>query len=764
MIRFLLFLIFCCDATIGCFGQSNYNGKIIDDNSLKALDNARLINLNSNDTLYSNTQVFFKIYVDGDYLLQNSGYFDKIVNLKINEFKIIPLKTNLEQLNEVIINANHLPRSLKKATASISLVSSQDIERANNINFAPALNRVPGLFMQNGALNTNRITIRGIGSRNLFGTSKIRAYFKDIPLTNGSGETNIEDFELASISSMEIIKGATSSSFGAGLGGTIILNPINPYFQESNILNELTVGSFGLIKGLVNLNVGLKKQSFRAVYSDTHSDGFRENNTYDRQTFTLNSSHYINEKNDVAFFGSYVKLKAFIPSSINETDFRNNPETAAFTWKQSRGFEDANRGIFGLSWNHTYTKDLIQKTSVFTSFRDAYEPRPFNILTENSFALGFRSRILGNFKLFNNKLNYTIGAEIFRDNYKSKTFENLYEDFPEGTGSVQGENLSDFKEKRSYYNLFFETDYDLTEKTTISAGLNLNQTAYDLDDRFQVSEANPDQSGQFKFNTILSPKLGLSHVFFQNITLFTSISHGFSPISLNETLLPDGQINTNLKPETGWNFEIGGRGSLLSNRLNFSTSVYRLDIKNLVVSRRTAQDQFIGINAGQTRHDGFELSLDYKWLQDSKFRLNSFLTYTLNNFKFEEFIDGTNDFSGNYLTGVPRQIFNTGLDFDTDFGIFGNVNFQFVDDIPITDSNSLYAESYNLTNLKVGYKTTLLKKLSFQIFLGINNLFDTKYASQILINATGFGGAAPRYYYPSDPVNYYSGLQLNYVF
>jgi iron complex outermembrane receptor protein len=52
--------------------------------------------------------------------------------------------------------------------------------------------------MQQGALNTNRITIRGIGSRQ-FGTTKIKAYFDGIPLTTGDGETTLDDLDLASI-------------------------------------------------------------------------------------------------------------------------------------------------------------------------------------------------------------------------------------------------------------------------------------------------------------------------------------------------------------------------------------------------------------------------------------------------------------------------------------------------------------------------------------------------------------------------------------
>jgi len=755
-IAFLLFSLLS-------LAQKSFIGKVVDYENGFLIKEVKIINIATNDTIFSNNSGFFKIKDYGKHLFQKKGFIDKEIKFSDNSFTIIQLTNSPLELNEIIINSNHLPKKIKKATATIHIVNRVAIERANKTDFAPILNRVPGLFMQSGSLNTNRITIRGIGSRNLYGTSKIRAYFKDIPLTNGSGETTIEDFELASISSMEIIKGATSSSFGAGLGGTIILKPQNSYLQESNVESELIIGDFGLVKGSVNLNLGFKDNSVRAVYSDTKSDGYRENNQYNRETLTINSNHYINRNNEISILASYVNLKAFIPSSLNESDFRNNPEKAAFTWQKSKGFEDANRGILGLTWNHQINNNFKQVTSVFTSFRDALEPRPFNVLTENSFAVGLRSRILGTLEVFKKNMNFTVGGEVFRDQYVSKTFENLYEDFPDGNGSVKGDKLSDFKEKRVYYNLFFESDYEVSDKTTLSVGLNLNQTSYNLADRFPVSQNNPNQSGDFKFKTILSPKIGVSHLISDNSSIFSSISHGFSPISLAETLLPDGQINTDLKPETGWNFEIGTSGTFFDNKLRYSMSLYRLNMKNLVVSKRTAENEFIGINAGKTKHDGLEVSLDYNFLQNKTLTLNPFLSYTLNNFKFEEFIDGANDFSGNDLTGVPSQILNLGIDFTTTLGFYGNINHQFVDDIPITDSNSLYSDGYNLTNLKIGFAKQLNTALNFNLFFGFNNVFDQKYASQILINATGFGATAPRYYYPGNPINYYSGVRLRYA-
>ncbi|MCF6348839.1 MAG: TonB-dependent receptor [Flavobacteriaceae bacterium] len=258
--------------------------------------------------------------------------------------------------------------------------------------------------------------------------------------------------------------------------------------------------------------------------------------------------------------------------------------------------------------------------------------------------------------------------------------------------------------------------------------------------------------------------MGVLHKLTSNISLYSNISHGFSPVTLGETLLPDGQINTNLKPETGWNFEIGTRGSIIQNRLQFNLAIYRLNIRNLLVSRRTANDQFIGINAGKTQHDGLELELNYQWLEKEALSISSFINYTLNNFAFKEFIDDTDNFSGNDLTGVPSDVFNAGIDVDSRIGIYGNINFQYVGSMPITDSNSLYSDSYNVINIKIGYKLAINQKMKLNVFFGLNNIFDEVYASQILINARGFGGNAPRYYYPGLPVNYYTGINLNYTF
>ncbi len=744
------------------YAQQEIKGKVIDIENNALLADVHIINPSDNSVVLSDSRGEFTVPKFGNYKFSRLGYQDRTVVINKGGYFVVQLSVKSTELNEVIVGVNSLPQRLKKTPATINIVSQNDIELGNNSNIAPVLNRVPGIYMHTGALNTNRITIRGIGSRNLFGTAKIRAYFEDIPLTTGNGETTIEDFELNTIARLEIIKGANSSIYGAGLGGTIHLLPKKSFVKSNEISSEFSFGSFGFQKGILEADIANAKLSAKIVYSNTHSDGYRDNNEYDRQTFTVTSNHFLNTKNDLSFVASYVDLKAFIPSAINQDDFNTNPTSAAFTWGRARGFEDTKRGIFGVSWKHQYNKNVRHQTSMFTSFRNGYEPRPFNILSEKTVALGIRSRLIGNTRFLNQKLDWTFGGELFRDTHRSETFENLYQDFPIGTGSVQGLRLSNFKEKRRYVNLFFETNYHLSTKTLLSVGLNFNRTNYNLDDAFNPV-GNIDQSGTYTFDEVLSPKLGISHELNSNVSFYSSISHGFSPPSISETLLPDGQINTDIQPETGWNFEVGTRGTLIKNRLQFGIAAFRLDVRNLLVARRTAQDQFIGVNAGKTQHDGLETSFRYRLVKNKPVTIDTYLSYTLNNFTFKDFVDEQEDFSGNDLTGVPSEVVNAGLELNTKIGLYMNINFQYVGRIPITDSNSIYADSYSLTHMKFGYKQTF-KKLTLEAFLGVNNIFDEKYASQLLINASSFGGNAPRYFYPGNPLNYYTGIHINYSF
>jgi len=467
-----------------------------------------------------------------------------VVFFKGNAQRILVKDSLKNLLSEVVITGITLNKNLSTSTENVQVVSNEELNVAEGLNYTSFLNNVPGVFMQSGALNTNRITIRGIGARSPFGTTAIRAYFGEIPLTDGNGNSAIEDFELGAVSSIEIHKGPSGSSFGVGLGGTIILKPSYGKFESIESSGEVTYGSFGLKRYLLKTSVANSKVATNFVYSNTESNGFRENNNYKRETFTATALVAITSKDSIQFLGNYTNLKAFIPSSINLETLNSRPQSAAPTWKAAQGFEDFQSLLLGVSWQHNFTAKTALHSSVFTTVKQNNEPRPFNILNEKSNAYGFRSRVAGSIA---NKFNWGAGGELFYDNLKNSTFENRFRDFEPNIGSVVGERLSQLNEIRRYYNVFGEASYTFSEKWLLSLGFNFNQTSYSITDEFNSGLEN--QSGSFKFNPIVSPKLGLLFDLKKNIQLKASIAHGFSPPTTEETLLPEGEINFNLKPE-----------------------------------------------------------------------------------------------------------------------------------------------------------------------------------------------------------------------
>ena len=124
-------------------------------------------------------------------------------------------------LEEITIHSDLFEVEKKDFGGSVSILKPQTINKANGLYLQPVLNSVPGVYMQSGALNTNRITIRGIGSRTPFGTDKIKAYLDEIPLSTGEGETTIEDIDFATLGGIEVYRGPVSTAYGAGLGGAI---------------------------------------------------------------------------------------------------------------------------------------------------------------------------------------------------------------------------------------------------------------------------------------------------------------------------------------------------------------------------------------------------------------------------------------------------------------------------------------------------------------------------------------------------------------
>jgi len=650
-------------------------------------------------------------------------------------------KDSITQLDEVIL----LETLKKKNTIGITnstIVGAKTFQNYSPVSMVSSLNETPGVYVFSGAINTNRITIRGIGARTLFGTNKLRMYYNDIPITNGAGASEIEAYDIENISQIEIVKGPKATAFGTNLGGAILLTSKEALGKSTNFSNNFTVGDFGLVKNNLSFNHKDNKLQIGLQYGHTQIKGYRENSNFERDGVLLNTSYTINAKNKLSLLINHIDYTAQIPSSLGATAFAENPQQATFTWRASQGFEANNSTLVGMSFDHKFNAKLKNTSSVFASYLDHYEARPFGILDEFTNGFGFRTRFSGSVVLFEKPTTFN------EDN--------------NGNGSLLGERFAKNKEFRNQLNAFASAEFPFSDALKAQLGLNLNKTAYDYRDFF--NQAAENKSARRNFKLIALPSLNLQYSLAENKQLFATISRGFSNPSLEETLTPDGVINPEINQETGTNYELGANGYLFDEKLKFDLAIYQMNVRNLLVAERINDDQFIGKNAGKTKHQGLELAVSYTISPAANISIAPFLSYTFNNHSFVDFRDGDNDFSGNQLTGVPKHELHAGVQMNLFNGFYWNTTYHHLGSIPLTDANSLFSDAFNLVHSRLGYRQKISKKFLLGLAFGINNLFDTTYAQSVLINTRAFGGREPRYFYPGNKRNSYGSIQLGYAF
>lgn len=668
-----------------------------------------------------------------------------------------PEKDSITQLDEVI-----LLEALKTKNATglepSSVISAKVFQNYSPVDMAASINQIPGVHIFSGALNTNRITVRGIGSRTAYGTDKLKLYYEDIPLTDGSGFSTIEAFDLENLSQIEVVKGPKASAFGTQLGGAIILSPKKALGRSTNFSNNLTVGSFALLKNNLSFNHYDGKLRLGLQYGHLKTDGYRENSQFDRDGILLNTSYKINAKNSISLLVDHIDYTAHIASSIGETAFAENPKQAAANWGGVSGYETNDYTLAGLGYTHDFSPSLKNTTRVFYSFLDHFElrPSPLGLLDEYIKGFGLRTRFDGYFQLMGKTTEYMLGGELYKDEYNWRLFETLGEPV---AGSLQGEKYADNKEFRGQMNLFASLLFPFTDDFKAQVGLNINKSQYDFRDRFNTGTEN--QSASRQFETIVLPSLDLQYALSETVDLFANISRGFSNPTVEQTLTPEGVINPDIEQETGTNYELGTDLYLHERRFHLNLAAYQMEVRNLLVAERVAEDQYIGRNAGKTRHRGLEITMDYRWVIGPKVQFSPFLSYTLNDHFFVDFVDEGENYSGNPMTGVPRQLRTAGIQLRLFDDFYWNTTHRHVSEIPLRDDNSLSSDAYTVFTTRLGYHKKLSERFSIGADFGIDNLFDEVYTSSVLINAGSFGGE-PRYYYPGNPRNYYGSIRLGY--
>ena len=671
------------------------------------------------------------------------------IELSINDFRYYPKRIKVNDtknieieltnrgfiLDDITINSDFYTKKLKNNNISTSVLDDIEFRKNEGEFLINSLNQINGIYSHSAGYNTNRITIRGMGSRSPYSTNKIKSYLNNIPLSNGVGEITLEDFGIDILDQIEINKGPNSSIYGSGLGGNIILKTSKTL--DRTVKLKSIYKSYNTYQNSLSFSRKINNLDLLINFEKIKSDGYRDNNSYDNSRIFGNLNYELNKSYDINLIHFYNSASAQIPSSLSLEDFIDNPSSAAFSWANIKGGEDYRRSITGLTFSSNKELYKSNSTIFFKTFSND-ENRPFNYLLEDSKQYGLRH--IGNFKLAPFNLSY--GLEISYENYLFETWD----EYGDPTESLINRQSQD----RDNYNFFVQLDKTF-EKSFLTFGIGTNNINYNWTD--EVERNNLEYSSK----SILSPRISYNYSL-NNNSIFANISHGFSSPNIDETLDENGIVNPEIKPESGWNYELGIIGTTKNKKISYSLNLYYMDIRNLLVAQRTSFDTFTGVNAGRTSHPGLETTINIPILISQKVNITSSSNFSKYWYIFKDFNNRGNDYSMNKLTGVPGHTLFSKIKVDFKNYLL-QFSFQNIGEIPMNDANTLFTDSYSLFDLKIS-RRLYLKGMEVNLSSGINNLLDKRYASGVVINARGFGGRDPRYYYPGLPRNYFISLNI----
>jgi iron complex outermembrane recepter protein len=743
----LLCLFFLLLLFFGVSGQ--VTGKVREADSNEPLSNVSVSSGNS--LTFTSEDGFFQINPSADTLYFSvMGYFpDTLTGSELKDSVVVCLVPRYTQLEQIMVSSGMSEHKLLQMPSGVSLLTKKEMAASSGISYVEKLNQLPGVFVHQGALNTSRITIRGVGSRSPYATNRIKAYFNEIPLTNGDGTIEIEDINASIIHHIEVIKGSKSALYGSGLGGAVIITGNKPVKEGWHGSVALEAGSLKTVKPEIALYYNNNQWAVTTAYAHTQSAGWRQNSEYKRHNLNVLASHR-GKKSNTDLLIQVISAKAFIPSSLKESTFKQSPDSAASNWLSVQGFEEYQKGLFGVKHEKRWGASFTSTSVLYLSLKNSRESRPFNILSDDSKGIGFRNIL----KMVHGNFDFHAGFEFLYDTYGWSIFETL--------SGYQGPMLNEFTEHRIPMNLFLENGYRFKNGALIEAGVSGNFLTYSLTD---LSNLSVDLSGKYAYKPVLSPYLAMNIPVKMQWFLYSSVSHGFSAPSVEETLMPDGKINPALKPETGWNFESGARMHTPGGHFFMDMNLYLLLIDNLLVTERLSESVFYGRNAGKSQHSGVEFSSIVRLNRDQRFhlpQLTAQVSYNYSNPVFTQFVNNNISYTGNSLPGIPQHHVWTSALLEYRAGWFLSTQFQYTGSQYLNDANSDQYSPYSLCHIKIGYRSDTLKTYTYSISGGIMNIFDRAYASMLLINAPSPGGTEPRYYYPGEPRNYYVTVSLGF--
>jgi iron complex outermembrane receptor protein len=255
----------------------------------------------------------------------------------------------------------------------------------------------------------------------------------------------------------------------------------------------------------------------------------------------------------------------------------------------------------------------------------------------------------------------------------------------------------------------------------------------------------------------VSPMAGLVWKVRPLLSWYANVASAFETPTITElTNQPDGNagVNPSLAPQRTLTYESGVQGIVLSHvRLDAAAFLAQARDELVPFDVPGAVGRRAYRNAGRTRRTGVEGSATIvsSWGESG-------VSYAYSHFRFVEYVVGTTVYNGKPIPGVPAHQAQGYVTGRWPRGWFTTAEVANVTKVSVDDGASAYASGWTTVGLRVGHTTRgegRASRLAVDPVVGVDNLFDRRYASAVVVNAT-----RNRYYEPGARRRVYAGLRV----
>lgn len=653
---------------------------------------------------------------------------------------------------------------LTKVSQSIHTIGRQQINEARPTQgLDEALINVPGVYVANryNFSQDQRISIRGFGSRSAFAVRGIKVLLDGIPQTLPDGQGQLTNVELGEVDRIEVLRGSSSSLFGNASGGVISIwtNPqaIAQVREDARFVvgrsGSRTDRTWSKWQSTTGLRIG--SANAQLTVSRLNYEGERNHSAADIRVVNARAQLPVGSGWTLALVTDYGNMpRADNPGSLTLTELHTNRDTAPVVNVNRNAGKDVNQLQAGATLRRTMANGGEMAFTTFALTRDLQNPITTTYIDLERFDYGARASITYPAPIGSRPHRLTAGVDFQRQRDDRKNFN--YLNTPGDSAKRDTTRALDQRERVSEFGPFVQSALELSSRVTMTAGLRYDWVKFAVEDHL-ITGTNPDDSGERLMNA-LSGSLGIALNPSSRVTVYGNVGSSFETPTTTElanSATGSGGFNPDLKPQKAWNYEIGARGTVDGGgRLAYSVALFQADISDALVPYELAAPRFYYRNAGSSRHRGLEVGSDLRIVTGVTFAVS--WTYADYRYRNYSFVTGgvTHTLDGRAIPGVPKHWLNMVLRGEGMRGVWGEVQQTYSSDFLVSDTLNTRSSPWWSTNVRVGWRASG-SGIRLAPFVGVNNAFNHKYVSSVVINA-----ARDRFYEPAPGRNAYIGLSL----